>query len=135
MTVVAQDLVQLVRHMEEAVKRRDLDAIAAIPHPDIEWIPRRAPIEGVYRGREAFIRFFDDTFATFDVFVFDIDEIRPLDDARVLVVGELRTQGHGSGAETRVPNAGVGEYRDGLLRRFQNYSDRESALAALGLDE
>ena len=121
--------------MEAAVERRDPEAIAAIPHPDIEWIPRRAAIEGSYRGREAFMRFFEDTFATFDVFVFEIEEIRPLDDARVLVVGELRTRGHGSGAETRVPNAGVAEYRDGLLHRFQNYSDRKQALEALGLDE
>ncbi len=129
------DLRLSIDRLLAVIPGRDVDAIVELAHPEIEWIPHRAPIEGAYRGRDEFRRYWEDTFATFEEFEIEVDEIRLLDENRVFTAGWLRTRGRGSGAETRVPGAGVIEFRDGLMCRWEDFGERDRALAAAGLAE
>jgi hypothetical protein len=50
-------------------------------------------------------------------------------------IGQLCTRGRTSGAETEVPFALVGEYRNGTTIRVRTYLDPKEALKAMGLAE
>ncbi len=47
---------------------RELDAVRAVWHPEVEFLPRRSATEGPYRGIEGVERFIADTGETFEKF-------------------------------------------------------------------
>jgi ketosteroid isomerase-like protein len=64
-----------------------------------------------------------------------VDEYRELDDGRVLVVGRLCGRGKVSGAAVDRKFVNVFQLREGRVARLVLYSDRDRALADLGLEE
>ena len=122
----------------EAYNRRDVEALIAIAHPEIEWHPalmvKLGGGEAVYRGhagvRELMAEV-EDTLAELHV---DLPEIRDLGE-RVLAVGRIRARGKTSGAVTEAPLGYLADFRDGMVIRIRTYLDHNEALEAAGLSE
>lgn len=111
--------------------RDDVDAALDCLHPELEFIPLRVGTEGAFRGHEGFRRFRADTWDHYDVFE-PRYELREVDD-RVLSWGVIHVCGKGSGIELDVPSAGIWEFRDGLIVRWQDLATKERVLDAAGL--
>ena len=103
-------------------------------HPDVEFIPRRAPVQGSFRGHKGIREFFADNAESFDVFHVTTDEVRDHGD-HVVGIGTLRIRGKGSGAEAVVPTAVVLTFVQGKVVRFEEFGERARALEAAGLAE
>lgn len=123
--------VQVVRRVNKAIEAKDMDALVAEHHPDVEIVVLRSEIEGPYRGHDG-LR----TMAT-DMFEADfgqrIDEMRELSGNRVLVLG--RQHATVSGAPWEHSLAEIFEIRDGKVARLQAFRTVEQALEAAGLRE
>ncbi len=95
-----------MRRLMEATQ--DLPATLECLHPDVEWIPARAPTEGTYRGHAGVARFFSDTMENFVTFEphFELQALSAL------------------------PSAGIFDVRNGQVMRWRDYGSRERALEA-----
>ena len=91
-------------------------------------------MEGAYHGHAGLRGFLADNQANFEVFRFDLSDVRDLGD-RVLAIGTIHIRGRGGGVETDIPVAGVATYRDGKLTRWEDFRERDRALEAAGLSE
>jgi ketosteroid isomerase-like protein len=133
---MAQDKVELVKVLMDAVNRRDIDAFAGLTTADFEWFPVFAARVGgdVYRGREGIEAFFGEVDETWEEFRPLPEEYRDLGDS-VLGLGRLRTRGRASGAPSDAPWGGVYDFRDGRISRIRTFLDHAEALRAAGLTE
>jgi ketosteroid isomerase-like protein len=131
---MTEENVELVRRLYRAMNARDVDGVAALAHPDVEWIPDRRVGEGPVRGLENVIAFFVDRAEMFDEAVMEVER---LFDADGKVVAFLRVAGRGqaSGVEVEIRIAHLWSVRDGLVVRGEGYGDRRAALEAAGLSE
>ena len=129
---MADDHIDSFRRGVEAFNTGDLDAAVALVHPDVEFVPLRAALQGSYHGHEGLAEFFADNRESFDLFEASYSEIRSLGD-RVLAFGAIRARGKGSSVETQVVSAVLAEFREGKVTRFQDFGDRRAALGAAGL--
>jgi ketosteroid isomerase-like protein len=118
----------------EAFRRGDFDAWIEGFHDDCEFVPRRAPIQGPYRGHDALREFLADNAENFDLFHPAYEYVRDVGDS-VLAMGKLRVRGKGGGVDVEVPSALVLTYRNGKCIRFQDFGERRDALEAVGLSE
>jgi ketosteroid isomerase-like protein len=130
---VASHYEQRVLANVEAINNGDVEALLEHTDPEVVWEPRRALVQGAYRGHEGIRAFFADNEENFEKFRAAIEEVRDLGDGRVLVLGSLHILARGSGIETDIPMAGIAEFRDGLAIRWKDYGDRATALEAAGL--
>ena len=62
----------------------------------------------------------------FEVWRLEVDEVRDLDDDRVLVTGVIHTRARGSDIEVQQPLEWVLTFRSGKLLRYEAYSDEEA---------
>ena len=133
---MSEENVELLRRAVDAYNRRDVDALNAELHPEIEWHPALpgllASSAHAYRGHEGIAQMFDDFFEVLDEIHFEYWEVRDRGD-RVVAIGEIRTRGKASGAETVSPYANVAEVRDGKGVKITGYLDPEDALRAAGI--
>jgi ketosteroid isomerase-like protein len=128
-----QETLDLISEGVAAFNAGDLEGMLAPIHPEIEFQPVRAVLEGtVYRGHEGFRRWLVDMAEDWSEFRIDVVDIRPLDDDRVLVHARLHARGSASGIELDAPGAWLCDLRDGLIARIRFYRDVETALAAAG---
>jgi ketosteroid isomerase-like protein len=113
----------------------DPDAFFEIVHPDVEWDIRdsSSPMAGLYHGREAVRDFYRQWAGAFSDWSYELDELFEREDKVVAFVTE-RGHGRGSGVEVTMQRANVWTFREGMIVRFQSFSDRNSALAAAGLE-
>ena len=129
---MSQQNVDAFRHFMEAFERRDFDAWVEAFHPDVDFIPQRAPIQGTFRGHDGIRTFLADNEESFDVFRLEYDYVRAVGD-RVIAIGKLRVRGKGSGVEVETPTAIVLTFRDGKVVRLEDFGDGQKALEAAGL--
>ena len=88
----------------------------------------------IYRGHEGLKRVFDLLHTDIGLVLNEPVEVVRLGDDRVFVEGRTRVRGASSGIEVGVrPFGQIGELRDGLIRRVDNYSDVAEARRAAGL--
>ena len=125
--------VELFQRAIKALIEDDLDTALALSDPEGSFEPLRSATEGAFRGHAGMRAFYEDTRASFEVFEPEYDDVRVLDDGRVLAFGRIRLRGRGSGAEVVVPSACLVTYRDGLISHMKDYGDRDAALEAAGL--
>jgi ketosteroid isomerase-like protein len=130
---MSQENVAVVRRLLDARERDDLPAALACLDPDLEWIPARAPTEGVFRGHAGFEEFLADTDENFESFVPHF-ELRPVGE-RVVAWGTISVRGMGSGIEMDIPVGGVFDFRDGKITRWQDFGSKEKAFEAVGPDD
>ncbi len=123
----------VVRAYFEAWNRRDMDALAAILDPRVEW--RRSadfPEGRMLRGRDSLLDF---ARAMFEVFVetpIDLDECSECADGTVLVRGTTRFLGERSGAETSSSWTRLYRVADGRVRSIRAFASRTAAIEAVG---
>ena len=126
---------EIVRAAADAFNRRDVEAFRALTANDVEIVPIRAVLEGtIYRGPDAVARWYAAIDDSWEALTVEIEELRDAGD-RVLTLGRIRGRGRGSGAAIDVEAAALTEFRDGLITRWHNYTDRAEALEAAGLSE
>jgi len=122
----------------EAGNRGDWDAILEDLDPEVEWYPALlTSLEGgapVYRGRDAVREWFRSVDEVFTEVRTEYSEIRDLGD-RVLAIGQIRSRGEASGAETESPIAYIVEYKNAKATRVRSYLEPKKALEAAGLSE
>ena len=119
-----------VKHGFAALARGDLDEMLTVVHPDIELLPLSGKLvdRRSYHGHEG-VREWDRARAdTWDL-EFIPAEYEDLGD-RVLVHGEVRTRGKGSGLELDTTVSWLFEFREGKIARLEAFLDREEARAA-----
>jgi ketosteroid isomerase-like protein len=123
-----------VRRAYEAFNRRDVEALLATLHPEMEWHPLLGELGGgVYRGHEGVRRLVSEVYETWERFRIDVDDVI---DAGELIFALSRSRGRGraSGVEADVRLVTVWEMRDGRPLRARSYATLEEALAAAGLE-
>ena len=99
--------------------------------PMIEFIPKRAAVQGVYHGHEGVREYLGDTAENSNLFQVNNEEIRDLGD-RVVAFDTLRIRGRESGVEVAVPTAIVATFRDGKIARCEDFGETSKALEAAG---
>ena len=129
---MSQENLVAIRRNNEAVSRGDIEAALATLDPDIEFIPRRAAVQGVYRGYEGMRQFFAENAENFDLYQVSYQEVRDLGD-RLIAFGTVRARGKESGVEVTTPTSLVATFRDGKMLRAEDFAERSEALKAVGL--
>jgi ketosteroid isomerase-like protein len=128
------EITERVRKLFEAFNRRDLDAVFAQLDPEVEYTPVEENV--VYRGREAFTEYIARWLEAWDKCLVHPEEIEisPAEDWGFVAI---RFSVRGKGSEVEVDDQGfwAAELRDGRMHRIKEYTLREEALKALGLEE
>ena len=122
---MSEQNIELLRRAIATWNRGGEIELADYYHPDVEFIPRRSMTEGVYRGLSGGEKFVEDTREVFDRHEIHF-EFEDLGD-RVLAWGTILVRAKGSGLETEVPSAGVFEFRDGRIVRWEDFGSKEKA--------
>jgi ketosteroid isomerase-like protein len=124
---MAEREVEVIRSSLEAFNRRDAEAMIAVTHPDSEFFPFRAQLEGQpYRGHDGIRRFFEDMYedwSSFEVHIDDYQELR----GRVLGIGRIEGVSRSSGVAVSGDAGFLFEFKDGLIAKVVSYSDPEEA--------
>jgi ketosteroid isomerase-like protein len=127
----------LVRSIVVAHARGDYSS-SEWAHPDIEYSIVGGLFSGDWKGRAAMARAARELFSMWKDHRSVVDEIRPLDSERVLVLSHVSGRGKKSGIEldaTQTRIASLWQVRDGNVIRHVVYMDRADAFADLGLEE
>ena len=129
--------VELVCSIHAAWERGDYSSVDWAD-PDIEYVVDGGPDAGVFKGRIAMAKAWREVLRAFADHRSEVDEVREIDDERVLVLVRLKGRGKTSGLEldqTQSKVAALYHVRDGRVIRHVIYWDRDRALADLGLKE
>jgi ketosteroid isomerase-like protein len=132
---MSQENVDLHRRATDAVNRRDLDALLALAHEDIESASRLVVMEGSYHGHEGVRRWWRDFFGFAPDYSIEVLEIRDLGD---VTLAHMRGSGSGSASATPFddPYWQVCRWRDAKCVFWSNYPTEAEALKAIaGLGE
>jgi ketosteroid isomerase-like protein len=124
----------IVHAAAEAAGRGDIDALVDLCHPDIEWTPFMADLEGTpYRGHPGIRRMMDDVYRHLGPFSVSIDEVEELPDGRLLAIGRFHGEGPASGVSVDRPFAQLWTTEEGRAVRVHTYPDVAAARAELGV--
>jgi ketosteroid isomerase-like protein len=128
---MSEETVELARRAFQAFNDRDLDAVLATLHDDVEAFPRLAAVEGGYRGHDGVRRWWAQLLDAFPDFHVEILDVRDLGEFMVLA---LRVLGRGAESDTPVDAAvwHVNQFRDGKVIRWRVYTSEGEALEAVG---
>ena len=132
---MSRENVELARQVMDAISRRDVSALVAFAHPEVEWYSLFAIGEGgVYRGHDGTRRYMSDLDDAWEIGRADIDDAVGVGDV-VVLVGRIRGRGKSSGADAEQPVGWMLRFRDGKVLRFRAFREPEQALEAVGLSE
>ena len=133
---MSEENVALLRRAVDAYNRRDVPALLEELDPEVQWHPALPGLLSrgveVYRGHDGIIRMFRDFSDVLDEIHFEYSDVRDFGE-RVIAIGQLRTRGKASGAETVASYANVAEVRNGKGIRITGYLDPAEALEAVKL--
>ena len=124
--------IDAVRRTWDAVERGDMEGLRALAaqavHPDCEWTPLLAGVDGrTYRGPEGMVAFFTEWLDAFSP-RYEKREYEQLSDDVVLATCLLWIEGRETGVGIDREIAVVAQFEDGLLRRGQAYDTRAEAV-------
>jgi ketosteroid isomerase-like protein len=116
-----------------AVNRRDAEALVDLMHPEIEFFPILAALEGpVYSGHVGVRRWLRSLELDWEHYETRLERIYDLG-ASALGLGGWRARGRTSGVELHMqPGAWHARVREGRVVWWRTYTDRAEAFAALG---
>jgi ketosteroid isomerase-like protein len=129
---------ELYREGIDAWNRRDLVAVLEQTAPDFEFhtaglFPGLKP---VYKGREGLVEFWnafiEEPWALLHV---EIDDLRELDDGRVLALLTFTGKGKESDVEVTVQYGHLCTFREGHVARIDGFADWEEAREAAGISD
>jgi ketosteroid isomerase-like protein len=132
---MSQTNVEVMRKAMEAFNQRDGGGFDALLSPDAEIVPVRASLEGTtYRGGDAGTQYCAAVEKTWQKLAWEVEELRDQGDV-VLALGHIRGQGRDSGVAIDSRAGWLARFREGRIKRFQTYADRNEALKTAGLRE
>jgi ketosteroid isomerase-like protein len=115
----------------DAYNARDMDALIALFHPDVEWHTTPGFLwPGPYRGRDGLRGLFEHWWQGWDSGHADPEELVPGDGQAMLSAG-IHGRSAGSGLDVHVHLNWVMHVRDGLIHLVRSYESPEEARAAL----
>jgi ketosteroid isomerase-like protein len=127
----APDLLRLVL---DAVNRRDGEALVDLLHPEVEFFPILAALEGpVYSGHVGVRRWLRSLELDWEHYETRLERVYDLGD-EALGLGGWHARGRTSGVELLhiQPGAWHARAREGRVVWWRTYTDRTEALGALG---
>jgi ketosteroid isomerase-like protein len=132
---MSQENVEVARRALDAFGRRDVEALRALHHPEVEmdWSASAGVEAGVYRGIDAFLRFWMSFFDAFEEI--SVDPERFIDAGESVVVPNTGRFRGRDGVEVLARSALVYTIRSGEITRLRLYQETDQALAAVGLAE
>jgi ketosteroid isomerase-like protein len=127
---------EIVKRTLEAFNRRDAEAMIALQHAEVEFVPITAAMEGrIYRGPDETREFLRSLQLDWEVFEARPEEYYETSD-RGLALGTWYARGRGSQVELLAERGGwFASIRDGLVYRWRTCTDTADALAAFGVGE
>jgi ketosteroid isomerase-like protein len=127
---MSEENIALVVKAFAAFSRRDEQALLALCHADIEWIPMRASLEGkTYHGHDGIREALADIGTEFEELRNDPRHWVDLGD-RVVVSGRIVAKERRGGLRIDIPGAWLCEIRDGLAAYVRAFPDEASAVEA-----
>jgi ketosteroid isomerase-like protein len=132
---MASEALDVVRSLYAAWERGNFTS-ADWAHPEIDFEIVGGPAAGSWKGLPAMAKAWRDLMGAWEDVRIEADEYRHLDDERVLVLAHWSGRGKTSRLELEqilTRGANLFHVRDGRVTRLVLYSDRERALADLGL--
>ena len=97
---------------------------------DILWeVPMFDHVEA-FRGHRGVAEFFRRWLGTWEGYEFQLDELHPCTDGRVVTLFTERGRGRGSGVPVEIHPLGVWTVCEGLVVAYRGYMDREEGLRA-----
>jgi ketosteroid isomerase-like protein len=132
---MSQENIDLVRQTLDAYSRRDVEALRALHHPDLEfdWSASRGSLAGVYQGIDEAFRFYVEYYETFEETVVKPD--RFIDTGDFVVVPNVAYQRGREGIEVSARSTLVYTVRDRQVTRVCLYQELDEAIKAVGLTE
>jgi ketosteroid isomerase-like protein len=132
---MSRENVELARQGLAAYTRRDVPALMALTHPDVEldWSESRGFQAGVYHGFEAAMGFYRDYFEAFEEIVFEAE--RYIDAGEMVIVPNVAHQRGREGIEVTARSTLVFTVHDSLITRICLYQETAQALKAAGLQD
>jgi uncharacterized protein len=131
---VSERNVAAARRLYEARNRRDVEAVIAECHADVEWHPYLSELGGrPIRGHEGIREYMASLEEAWAVFRHEPEDFVDAGD-QVVALLNTRARGRESGAELDVPVAHVLLFREGKCVRYVSYMDRDEGLRAAGVD-
>ena len=142
---MSQENVELWREMVDSFLRgsaasnweRWLDRVSDTLDPAIEWDASEVAMPdlvGVYRGREAVVRWWQQWLEAWETVEFDYELLDAGDQVVLLLDQTMR--GRSTGIEVSIGKyAHVARFRDGRLVHWKAYPSQSEALEAAGLRE
>jgi ketosteroid isomerase-like protein len=132
---MSQENVEMFREAVAAYNRRDINPFLESWHPEIEWYPYTATIEGgrAYHGHQGLRLWWKNTDAAFEELEATVSEVRDPDDI-VVGLGRLRARSR-SGLTLDTEIGWLFRFRDGLVVWARSYESHAEALEAAGLSE
>jgi len=125
---MSAESVAVVSDAFSAFNRRDEQALLAICHPEIDWIPMRASLEGkAYHGHDGVREALAEVGTEFEELRNDPRHWIDLED-RVVVSGRIVAKERRGGLRMDIPGAWLCKLRDGLVAEMRAFPDEESAL-------
>jgi ketosteroid isomerase-like protein len=124
----------LVRRVQAAWNRGDLDAAMAAHHVDAVYVivgGLEHLVGREFHGRDAIRRFFEDFHASFRRVHIEVEQAIPVGE-RILLILNQRNRGEAGGVETSNRWGQLLAFREGLIIRAENYYDVDEALEVLG---
>ncbi len=130
----AQAEFQLVCDTWDAFNRDDFEDGLSRIHEDAVVVPFGAAMEGKsYKGHDGILDWFrNDIRANWEQFHTHARDFRKVGDTLV-VFGQWRARGRDSGVVLEVPATWAVKIRDGKIAYWQTFTDRDEALAFVGL--
>jgi uncharacterized protein len=120
-----------LRRSFDSYNSGDLDALAAIAHPDIEWeVAPEHPAATTHRGIEDVVAYHRDWRDTLDDLRLDVLTLAESGDS-IVAVCRIRGRGTESGADVEVEIAFLTTFRDGKAVRVEEFLDPDEAMRAL----
>ena len=134
---MSESNVELVDRALAAFNVRDLDALAAASHEDLEFVSVLTELDGgtaTFRGPGGWVRYFEMMDQTWEDW--KIEDIRLTDagDEGVVATCSIGGTGKLSGASADQTVGITYRLRDEKLWRIRSYLDPAEALAALGIE-
>jgi ketosteroid isomerase-like protein len=129
---MSRENVNLVRAALDAYSRRDVEALRAISHPDVEldWSESRGWLAGVYRGIDEALRFYAGYFEAFEEI--EIEPERFIEAGDTVIVPNVAYPRGRDGIEVSARSTLTFTISDGRLIRICLYQDTGRALREHG---
>ena len=134
---MSQENVEILRRFEKVFETRDMERIASeFLDPEIEWqTSAEDPDAATHRGPEAYKRYVEQWWDSFEGLHAEVEEYIDASDERVFTWIRWTGRGRASGVDADWHLAIIYTMRDGKIVRAEEYFNREKALEAAGLSE